>query len=161
MDTEEETSIVYFRKAAEHNFTIKAIFQHLKKKKINSWLHLRPNYWYLISLSEAETSTTPGLEAKFNFGQTIFLFVQNSASLPIMFSLPELRKKPLNKISKWQSIIMQAELSLIWLLTVFNHFRSVFNTNVLNTFCATAWKYKDKFYETICRKLLDGKNCLS
>lgn len=54
---------------------------------------------------------------------------------------------------------MQAELSLIQLLAMFNHFKSVFNTNVLNTLDAMAWKYKDKFYETVCRKLLDGKYC--
>lgn len=88
MDTEEETAIIYYvRKAAEQNFTIKTIFQHLNKKKINSWLQLRPKYWYLISHCKAETSTTPSLEEKYNVTQTILLSVQNSDSLPIIFSL--------------------------------------------------------------------------
>jgi len=71
-----------------------------------------------------------------------------------------LKKLSYNKFSKWQSNVIQAELSLIQLVAMFNHFESVFSTNVLNTLDATAWKHKGLFYETVIRKLLDGKYCL-
>lgn len=54
---------------------------------------------------------------------------------------------------------MQVELSLIQLLALFNNFKDVLITNVLNT-DAMAWKYKDQFCVTAFRKLLDEKYCL-
>lgn len=96
--------IYYFRKAASNINTPR-----------DSCLHLRLKYWYLIIYYKAETSISAILEEKLVVRQMVLLFVQNLASLPIIFSLQELRKRPFKKLnyndfSKWQSIVMQVEL---------------------------------------------------
>lgn len=53
-----------------------------------------------------------------------------------------------------ESWINTTSNSLIQLLAMFNHFKSVFNTNVLNTLDAMAWKCEDQFYKTV------SGNCL-